>query len=194
MHQPFLKGQNLYLRLLEESDVGGEYISWLNDNEVTKYLESGKFPSTARELRSYLERFHRTKTDLIFAIVDKKTDLHIGNVTLNRISWINRTSDTGLMIGRKDFWGKGYAFEAWSLTIEYAFQRLGLRKITAGAIVDNAPSVAILEKLGFKIEGTLRQSVLVDGKYKNAHIMGLFRDEFHKYLDSVDHSDKDRNR
>ena len=63
MHQPFLKGQNLYLRLLEESDVGGEYISWLNDNEVTKYLESGKFPSTARELRSYLERFHRTKIE-----------------------------------------------------------------------------------------------------------------------------------
>jgi methionyl-tRNA synthetase len=45
---------------------------------------------------------------------------------------VHRTGDTGLFIGRKEFWGKGLAFEAWYLVIEYAFNRLGLRKIIAG--------------------------------------------------------------
>lgn len=181
MKRPFLIGKKVYLRLLEESDIGGEYVEWLNDYEVTRYLETGHFPSSPETIRKYLERFEDSTTDLIFAIVDTTTDQHIGNVTINRINWINRTADTGLIIGKKEFWGKGYAFEAWSLVLEYAFQRLGLRKIIAGAIVDNAPSITILKKLGFKIEGTFRQEFLVDGEYKDGVRLGLLREEFYKY-------------
>lgn len=129
----------------------------------------------------HLERFQNSTTDLIFAIVDRETDQHIGNVTLNRIDWVRRTADTGLIIGRREWWGKGYAFEAWSLILEYAFQRLGLRKIVAGAAVENAASVTTLEKLGFKIEGTLRQEILVDGEYRDVVLLGLLREEFFKY-------------
>jgi RimJ/RimL family protein N-acetyltransferase len=185
MRRPFLVGKKVYLRLLEESDIGDEYVEWLNDYEVTRYLETGQFPSSPEAIRKYLERFQDSTTDLIFAIVDTETDQHIGNVTLNRINWINRTADTGLIIGKKAFWGKGYAFEAWSLVLEYAFQRLGLRKIIAGAVVDNVTSITILKKLGFKIEGTFRQEFLVDGEYKDGVRLGLLREEFYKYGQST---------
>ena len=184
MRRPFLVGQRLYLRLLEESDVGEEYVGWLNDYEVTRYLETGKFPSTPETILRYLERFQDSTTDLVFAIVDRETDQHIGNVTLNRINWIHRTADTGLMIGQREFWGKEYGFEAWRLVIEYAFQRLGLRKIIAGAVADNVTSLAVLKKLGFKAEGTLRQEYLVDGEYRDGVRLGLLREEFYKYLQS----------
>jgi RimJ/RimL family protein N-acetyltransferase len=186
MRRPFLIGQKLYLRLIEESDVGEEYVEWLNDGEVTHYLVTGKFPSTPETIRDYLKRFQDSKTDLIFAIVDLETEKYIGNVTLNRISWIHRTADTGLMIGQKEFWGKGYAFEAWSLIIEYAFQRLGLRKIIAGAVDKNAASIVVLKKLGFKVEGTFRQEFLVDGEYRDAVRLGLLQEEFYKRLPSED--------
>lgn len=181
MRRPFLIGERLYLRLLEESDVGEEYLGWLNDYEVTRYLEAGKFPSTPEDVRKYVEHYRNSKTDLIFAILDRETNQHIGNVSLNRINFIHRTADTGLLIGQKDFWGKGYAFEAWSLLIEYAFQRLGLRKIVAGAVADNIASIVTLEKLGFKVEGTLRREFFVDGEYYDSVRLGLFRDEFHKF-------------
>lgn len=171
---------------LEESDIGEEYVGWLNNYEVTRYLETGKFPSTPEAIRKYLERFQDSTADLILAIVDTDTDQHIGNVTLNRINWINRTADTGLIIGKKEFWGKGYAFEAWSLVLEYAFQRLGLRKIIAGAVVDNVTSITILKKLGFKIEGTFCQEFLVDGEYKDGIRLGLLREEFNEYRRSTD--------
>jgi len=181
MRRPFLVGKKVYLRLLEDSDIGEEYVGWLNDYEVTRYLETGKFPSTPESIRKYLERFQDSTTDLIFAIVDKDTDQHIGNVTLNRINWINQTADTGLIIGPKESRGKGYAFEAWSLILEYAFHRLGLRKIIAGAVVDNAASITVLKKLGFKIEGTFRQEFLLDGEYRDGVRLGLLREEFHKH-------------
>ena len=181
MRNPFLVGERLYLRLLEESDIGEEYLGWLNDQEVTRYLETGKFPSTPNALRKYAEHFQGSTTDLFFAIIDREAEVHIGNVTLNRINWIHRTADTGLMIGRKEFWGKGYAFEAWSLLIEYSFHRLGLRKIIAGAVADNVASIITLEKLGFKIEGRFRQEYFVDGEYREGIRLGLLREEFYKY-------------
>lgn len=181
MRRPFLIGKRLYLRSLEESDIGEEYLAWLNDYEVTCYLESGKFPSTPESIRRYVEHFRDSSTDVIFAIVDRETDQHIGNVTLNRFNWLNRTADTGLMIGRKEFWGKGYAFEAWSLLIEYGLQRLGLQKVIAGAAADNVASIVTLEKLGFKIEGRSRRAFLFEGEYRDVVRLGLLREEFYKF-------------
>jgi len=119
MRRPFLVGKKVYLRLLEGSDIGEEYVGWLNDYEVNGYLETGKFPSTPEAIRKYLERFQDSTTDLIFAIVETDSDHQIGNVTLNGINWINRTADTGLIIGPKESRVKGCAFEAWSLVWFY---------------------------------------------------------------------------
>ncbi len=55
MRKPFLVGERLYLRFPEECDIGEEYLGWLNDQEVTRYLETGKFPATYQGIRRYLE-------------------------------------------------------------------------------------------------------------------------------------------
>ncbi len=174
----FLMGQKLYLRPLEESDIGPEYVNWLNDHDVTRYMGTGRFPSTKESIRKFLSRFENSTTDLALAIIDREQNQHIGNVTLNHINWIDRTADTGLMIGRKEFWGKGYAYEAWRLILTYAFSQLGLRKVVAGAVVENVASVGTLRKLGFKLEGTFREEVLVDGKPCDTARFGLLRREF----------------
>ena len=181
MTPPFLIGERIYLRPLEESDIGDDYISWMNDYEVTRYLESGRGPETNASIRNYLERFKGSTNNFIFAIVDRESNIHIGNVTLNDIRWVHGTVNTGLLIGRKEFRGKRIAFEAWSLVIEFAFQRLGLNKIIAGTVVDNVASLATLKKLGFKVEGTLRQEFLVDGEYRDNIRLGLFRGDFYKF-------------
>ncbi len=186
MRLPFLVGRKLYLCCLEASEVGEEYVRWLNDYEVTRYMASGRFPSTLASVREYIERFQGSSTDIIFAIIDQKTEKHVGNVTLNSINWIHRTADTGLMLGQKEFWGKGYAFEAWRLLIEYAFQRLGLRKIVAGAVAENVASIVVLTKLGFKVEGTLRQEFFLDGEYRDGVRLGLLREEYGNYMVSAE--------
>ena len=177
---PFLVGKRLYLRTVDEADLDGDYLRWLNDREVTRYLEVGKYPMTREALAAYVARFNGSSTDLLFAIVDAATGVHIGTVTLNRINWIHQLADTGILIGRKEYWGKGYGFEAWSLLIEYAFHRLGLRRIVAGTLDGNAGSVALLKKLGFTHEGTLRRQALVEGEFRDGLLFGLLREEFRR--------------
>lgn len=185
MPPPFLVGSRVYLRPLAVADADGDYVAWLNDAEVTRFLETGKYPVTREAVVRYIEGFQNSTTDLAFAIVDRSSELHIGNVTLNRINGIHRYADTGILLGRKEFWGKGLGFEAWSLLIEYAFNRLGLRRIVAGAIAGNGGSVALLKKLGFTHEGTLRQQAFVDGVYRDGLWFGLLREEFYLFRRDV---------
>ena len=173
-----LVGELVYLRTLKDSDVSADYIGWLNDPQVTRYMEPGRSDATAGTVRAYLERFQDSKTDFIFAIIDRQTDLHIGNVTLNHINQIHRTVDTAIMIGRREFWNKGYAFEAYSLVIEYALGHLQLRKITAGAISENIGSNKVLQRLGFIQEGIRRRAVLANGQFMDVVEYGLFPEEF----------------
>ena len=181
LYRAFLNSNRIYLRALEESDITEDYVAWLNDPEGTRHMESGRFPASVQSILQYLERFQHGEGDVIFAIIDRATEKHIGNVTLTSIHQTHRSAHTGLMLGNKDFWGQGYAFEAWSLIIEYAFDRLGLRKIIAGARAKNEASVTILKKLGFKEEGVFRKEFFSEGEFVDSIHMGLFRQEFHKF-------------
>ena len=174
----FLRGERISLRPLDLTDATDEYVRWLNDADVTRYLETGKYPATRRSVREYIRSFQGSRTDLAFAIVDRATGRHIGNVTLNHIDPIHRTADTGIMIGCKQFWGRGIAYEAWSLLLGYAFDRLNLRKIIAGAVADNHASIRTLQKLGFQIEGVFREEKWVEGRYVDTVRLGLFREQF----------------
>lgn len=176
--QPVLRGPKVFLRRLERSDVGQAYLSWLNDPEVTRYLETGREPVSEDDIHRYLRRFDGSAGDFIYAIVDRATGRHIGNVTLNRIDRVHGTADTGIMIGDKAFWGRGYASEAWSLLISWAFAELGLRKIIAGACEPNLASARALRTLGFRLEGIHRGECLVEGAHVDALRFGLFRHEF----------------
>jgi len=178
MKQPLLAGKQLILRPFEPADLSEEYLRWLNDPEVTRYLGVGREPATLESVRRYVEGFRGSDNNLLFAIIDKQTDRHIGNVTLNHIHRVNGTADTGLMIGDKAFWGKGYAFEAWVLLMEHAFSTMGLRKIIAGAVAGNESSLSVLRRLGFREEGLLREEFFLDGKYLDTVRLGLFQREF----------------
>ena len=178
MKQPCLIGRKLVLRPFEPLDIGEEYLRWLNDPEVTRYLGVGKEPVTMESVRQYVERFQNSTTDLLFAIIDRQTNRHIGNVTLNHIHRVHGTADTGMMIGNKEFWGKGYAFEAWVLLMDYAFSQLGLRKIIAGAVAGHQGSLSVLRRIGFREEGVLREEFFLEGRYLDTVRLGLFEPEF----------------
>ena len=152
-----LTGPRETLRPFEDRDVTPRYVGWLNDSEVTRYLEVGKRPVTPEDAAAYARRFFQSSTDLLFAMMDQASGRHIGNVSLNRIDVRRGTADTGLMIGERSFWGRGYATEAWSLLLEYAFNSLKLRAITAGAVVGHAASIQALRKLGFTPEGVVHR-------------------------------------
>ena len=104
----FIAGSKVYLRAFSPEDLTEKYLSWLNDPGVTKYMESGIFPSTMRDLESFYERIAASRSDVLMAVIDKESREHTGNVKLGPIQWVHRSAIFGIMIGEKRFWGRGW--------------------------------------------------------------------------------------
>jgi [ribosomal protein S5]-alanine N-acetyltransferase len=174
----FMRGSQVYLRPLEREDVNARYLSWLNDPEVTRYMETGTFPTTARDLEKFYDEVTGTRNQVILAVADKKSGQHIGNVKLGPIHWIHRCATFGIMIGDKRFWGKGVGLEATRLMVEYGFNRLNLRRIDLGVFADHDAAVRCYEKVGFKAEGHMRENLFQEGKYVDRLWMAVLRSEY----------------
>ena len=169
----FIKGERLYLRSIEESDANETYLSWINDSEVTKGLEKGTYPSSMNDLVNYLKSVINNPSVIMFAVCVENGE-HIGNIKLDRINSISRTAEMGLMIGSKAHWGKGLGKEMCQLVLDYAWNELNLRKISLTVYGNNPNAVRLYEKLGFKVEGRLKDHVYAEGAYHDKLWMSVF--------------------
>ncbi len=175
---PFLRGPKVYLRPLERADLTAAYLGWLNDAEVTRYTEIGSFPTTHQDLEKFYQGVTGSPTDVIFAIADRKSHRHIGNVKLGPINWLHRNATLGILIGDKASWGRGIGQEATRLTVEYAFERLNLNRVALGVFAEHEAAVRCYENVGFQVEGRFRQDLFRNGEYKDRLWMGLLRSEY----------------
>lgn len=174
---PFLIGRRVHLRPVELADAKGAYGSWLSDPDTTRFLETGRFPVTRKALSDTIRSIARDPNTLFLAIVQRRTRLHLGNVKLGPIDWVHRHAPLGLMIGDARFRGQGYGREAVELVLQHAFERMNLHKISLGVYADHEAAVKLYRRLGFKVEGRLRQHLFREGRYHDKLVMGLLRDE-----------------
>lgn len=178
MKPVFLEGENIFLSYLSPDDNFENYIKWVNDQDTTTYMGVGKFPSTEENLKEYVNSYNRSNVGILFGIFLKESSAHIGNITLHQIDYCNRFGEIGIMIGDKNSRGKGYATQAIRLVVEHGFFRVNLRKLCAGVVKENEGSKKAFEKVGFKVEGMLREHFYLNGKYLDCYRMGLLRSEF----------------
>lgn len=174
---PFIQGERLYLREVRPEDVNDTYYRWMNDPEVTRYLESRFFPNDMESLCDYVRQQNGNRNCAFLAIILKENDRHIGNIKLGPIDWIHRLADIGIILGEKDTWGKGYASEAIGLVVKLAFSRMNLHKLTAGYYALNKGSERAFGNNGFVVEGVRKKHRFCEGVYTDTVILGLVRDE-----------------
>lgn len=173
-----LQGKLIHLKPIALADVTNTYLSWLQDPQVMSGLATSGY--TLEGLEQYVAQRLNDPTVAFFTIRSNEGDIHIGNIKLEVTDQKALVSDLGLLIGNKDFWGKGIGYEACKLAIQHGFEEMKLRKIFLAVYENNPSAKKLYEKLGFKLEGTLRKHVLVDGVYYDKHFMGLFKEEFLK--------------
>ncbi len=170
----FIDCGQVYLRPLNIDDVNQEYLNWLNDKDVTLGLASGAFATTLLQLENYVASKTIDKNTIILAICDSINDQHIGNIKLDNFDWVAATCELGILIGNKNFWNKNIGFIVCSKIIEHAFVTLNIRKILLAVYANNPNATELYKKIGFEIEGQLKQHVYVDGKYIDKILMSLF--------------------
>jgi ribosomal-protein-alanine N-acetyltransferase len=170
-----LFSDRLVLKPITVDHASEDYVSWMNDKDVNKYLDgSGNY--SLEKLQSYLNDI--VKKDLYFwAIHIKDSGKHIGNIKIDSISDRNGIGIYGILMGDRLEWGRGYAKEASQMVIDFCFKTLGLRKISLGVIEDNVVAVELYYKLGFVKEGLLLKHGLYNGKYCNSVLMSVFNPE-----------------
>jgi diamine N-acetyltransferase len=181
MQNPFLIGTNVYLRPVEPEEAG-RIVPWFNDPEVTRFILRSR-PMTVAEEVEYLQKLRGSDTDLSLGIVLREKDELIGMVGMHHIDARNRHASFGISIGEKQHWGKGYGTEATGQMMRYAFQTLNLNRLWLHVYEYNPRAIHIYEKLGFRVEGRLRQDTFRDGRYWDTIVMGVLREE----LESVDY-------
>lgn len=147
------------VRLLLPDDVGDRYLSWLHDPAVTRYLSVGRNPpASVEDLRRWAATFDNTRT-FLFGIFAEHGACHIGNVTLYLSDSDPGSAHYGVMVGDRSYWGKAVVTTVMPLIIDFAFERLGLIKMTAGADVRNVGAIITIKKLGFRDDGIYKAHV-----------------------------------
>lgn len=181
----FLSGSQIYLRPLRREDLNDNYLYWLNAPEITRYLESGTFPTTYEELEHFYEGIIGSSNQVLLAIIDRGSDKHLGNVKLGPINWVHRNTVFGILIGDENFWGKGIATECTNLVVEYAFNTLNLNRVELGVYAEHLSAIRVYEKMGFQIEGRSRESLFHEGMYKDRISMGLLKSDYNRQVEAM---------
>ena len=138
---------NIWLREITLDDVNERYVIWLNDPDVTKYMDTIERPHTREMIKAHVDWMLHSDDNLFHAIMLNSE--FIGTYRIGPIkdgeSWV------GVMIGEKNLWGEDYATDAHRATIAIA-QRIGLKKLWAGVHIPNRRSTESFLKAGYVID------------------------------------------
>ncbi len=173
-----LESDTFYLRNISLDDCNENYLSWMNDYEINKYLESRFTIHSIDSLKDFVNSMNNSDNNILFAIIDKSSDKHIGNIKLGNIHPVHKYADIGLIIGDKNYWRKGIATKSINLVSEYAFNDLNLRKVLAGVYKNNIGSIRAFEKCGFKKAYVKKDTYFFEGSYIDAIVFELYNENF----------------
>lgn len=120
--------------------------------------------------------FWQHRRELFMLVTSLETREIVGSVSIFTHDRHNK-AEMGYWVARS-MWGKGYGTEAGMAMVEYAFETMKLNRLEANHLLRNPSSGRVLEKIGFKYEGLLRQSYLKDGVFEDLVYYGLLRKEF----------------
>lgn len=156
----------VYLRALEPEDYKTS-IKWRKDDEIWNMLGGTKYFVSEAYEKKWLENAIFDSKDLKLAVCLVENDKYIGNVYMTDIDMINRSCQSHVIIGEREYWGKGLAKEALSLAIDFMKNERGVRRFEALILEDNTQSIKMHEKCGYIMEGVKRKAIYKNGRFHN---------------------------
>lgn len=187
MNNIYLEGKKVTLCPLTRQDLP-EVLRWTHDPEVTKSMYLGTIPS-------YIETLEREYDAMIASLPGNLTQgrgypAHIifmmyveggpiGIVGLFGINWAARIAELRAYIGETSYRGGGRIHDAYQLILDYAFNRLNLRRIVAGIIEGNLASGIALKKVKFVQEGCLREGYERNGRFYDVLTYALLKKDYY---------------
>lgn len=178
-----LTTKRLVIRDLEIKDAKN-IVENVNDLEVSKYLVRVPFPfrlNNAKEVIIFSKKLAKKKSRIRYelGIELKEEKKIIGVIDLNRVDKFQGTAGINFWLGKK-YWRHGIMSEAFATVLDFAFEKLKLRRIDIAAFVENEASNNLIKKFGFKYEGLRKEFVRskATGKIHDVNIYGLLKKDY----------------
>jgi RimJ/RimL family protein N-acetyltransferase len=170
-------GELVRLRALTLADMA-QLVEWRNDPEIKSLLGGWSFPVSLEAEQEWFEKARQIQSTQRLAIEVLSDGRYIGNIGLYEIDWKERKAEYGILIGDKAAWGQGYGLDASNALLAYAFRELNLHRVFLRVLAHHKRAIRLYEKVGFQVEGRLRQDVFRGGAYQDTLVMGILAEEF----------------
>lgn len=152
-----------------------EMYKWMCDPEVSRHIGLRSEPTLDNSIR-WVEKSLQDSTNYSLAILLNQR--YVGNVVLDRIDEYLRSARFSIYLGEADARGSGVGFTAAYLSLLEGFTKLNLHKIWLTVHCENFRAINAYSKLGFVLEGVLRDEFLLKERFLSVFYMGMLQSEF----------------
>jgi ribosomal-protein-alanine N-acetyltransferase len=173
-----VRGERVILRAPQVSDYGpwaelrAESRAHLQPWEPTWPRDDLAKPAFKRRVRHY-QREARADQGYAFLAFDAADEHLVGGIALTNLQrGVTQSASVGYWLGRSEL-GRGYMVDALRTISAFSFQQLHLHRLEAATQPQNAPSIRVLERIGFVREGYARSYLRIDGQWRDHLLFGL---------------------
>jgi RimJ/RimL family protein N-acetyltransferase len=171
-----LTGEQVRLRPVEPEDADALY-RWHNDEDVMRWLQSYFHESLAAIRKRIADRADNSYEKNTFCIETLEERKLIGIVALRDADPINARAHVDIYIGEREYWGGGYGTDAMRTVCRYGFGTMRLHSIELSVVEANERAIKSYQKIGFQVDGRLRQSFHRDGEWHDELLMCVLANE-----------------
>lgn len=158
---------------LKPIDVKDEWAEWFESPHLKTYTRSGR-QIELDELRRSIEMGLEDGSTVTLGVRMSKGDSFFGTIKIGPIDKHHGLSDLAVMIGDKDYLGRGLGSKLVEAGSEYAFNELGIRKLHGGILEKNIASLRTYVKAGWIVEGLLPKHYSNDGILQDWYLISKY--------------------
>jgi RimJ/RimL family protein N-acetyltransferase len=168
-----LEGERIYFRLIEREDLP-QRVKWINDPAIQHTLNYD-YPTSLARTQKWFDTVLMDSSRRDFSVLTLADDTYIGFCGLINIEELVKKAEMYAVIGDREYWGAGYGTEIYRVLMNYGFNEIGLNKIYGYQLVHNEAAHRVVEKLGWKRDGLLRQDIYSHGRIRDRYIVSILR-------------------
>ncbi|HET6660654.1 MAG TPA: GNAT family protein [Rubrobacter sp.] len=174
-----IESERLRIRRFKDSDLS-PFMAYRNDPKVARYQSWDSCDE--REARAFIREVKSAQPGVPgdwfqFAMESKGMGDLVGDCGLRVDEHEPYRAEIGFTLA-PEYQGRGFASEAVSRLLDYAFEALGLHRVVAISDCRNAPSVALLERVGMRREGHFLENVWFKGGWADEYLYAVLKDEW----------------
>lgn len=172
--QPDLLTPRLRLRQAGPSDLD-QALAGLADQQARK-LTGTHAEFTRAQVLTFLTGLPGRRDRAHYAVTDAVDGRYLGEVVLNDLDHDNRSMNYRISLVSAER-GRGYGTEAGRAVVDWAFDVVGVHRISLDVFDFNPGAQRSYEKIGFRVEGRARHTLLWDGQWADSVLMGMLVDD-----------------